>query len=64
MEINKNVQILSIEAKDLIDNSKVITNKTIRKGSLDDSLEVDKLRTLSDKIILFNERDKDIILMI
>lgn len=55
MEINKNVQILSIEAKDLIDNSKVITNKTIRKGSLDDSLEVDKLRTLSDKIILFNE---------
>lgn len=55
MEINKNVQILSIEAKDLIGNNKVIINTTIRKGSLDDSLEVDKLRTLNDKIILFNE---------
>ena len=56
MKINKNVQILSIEAKDVIGNNKVITNKSLRKGSLDDSLEVDKLRTLNNKIIKF---DKD-----
>lgn len=58
METNKNVQILSIEAKDLIGNNKAITKNTLRKGSLDDSLEVDKLRTLSDKIILF-DKDKE-----
>lgn len=56
MEINKNVQILSIEAKDLIGNKKVITNKSVRIGSLDDSLEVDKLRTLNSKIIQFDEK--------
>lgn len=56
MEINKNVQILSLEAKDLIGNKKVITSKSIRKGSLDDSLEVDKLRTLNKKIIQFDEQ--------
>lgn len=56
MEINKNVQILSLEGKDLIDGRKVITNKSVRKGSLDDSLEVDKLRTLSNKIIQFDEK--------
>lgn len=56
MEINKNVQILSLEGKDLIDGKKVITNKSIRKGSLDDSLEVDKLRTLNNKIIQFDEQ--------
>lgn len=56
MEINKNVQILSLEGKDLIDNKKVITNKSTRIGSLDDSLEVDKLRTLNSKIIQFDEK--------
>lgn len=56
MEINNNVQILSLEGKDLIDNKKVITNKSLRIGSLDDSLEVDKLRTLNNKIIQFDEK--------
>ena len=53
---NKNVQILSIEAKDLLTKRYEFKDGTIFKGSLDDSMEVDKLRKLSKKIIKFDKK--------
>lgn len=54
--INKNVQILSIEAKDLVLKRCNISKDTFYKGSLDDSMEVDKLKTINKKIIRFNKK--------
>ncbi len=53
--INPNVQILSIEAKDLITKNIHINKETFYKGSLDDSMEVDELRRLNKNIIKFNK---------
>ncbi|MDM0587691.1 hypothetical protein QTH25_13020 [Clostridium perfringens] len=53
--INPNVQILSIEAKDLITKNIHINKDTFYKGSLDDSMEVDELRRLNKNIIKFNK---------
>ncbi|MBO3356280.1 hypothetical protein [Clostridium perfringens] len=55
-ELNKNVQILSIEAKDLITKNCVIKKDTFYKGSLDDSMEVDQLKKIGKKIIKFNKK--------
>lgn len=49
--MNENVQILSIEGKDLLTRNYKVNKNTIRKGSLDDSMEVDKIKTLGKKII-------------
>ena len=55
---NKNVQILSIEGKDLLVKKYKVTDKTIYKGSLDDSIEVDKLKTIGKKVIKYNKKKK------
>lgn len=56
--MNKNVQILSIEGKDLLTKNYKVDKNTLRKGSLDDSMEVDKLRTLGKYIIKFDKKKK------
>ena len=48
---NKNVQILSIEAKDLLTKNYCVDDKSLRKGSLDYSMETDELRNLSKNLI-------------
>lgn len=48
---NKNVQILSIEAKDLLTKNYCVDDKSLRKGSLDYSMETDELRNLSKTLI-------------
>lgn len=58
MKINKNVQIVTAEGKDLLIKNYRINKKTIRKGSLDDSIEVDKLKDLNKNIIKFNDKNK------
>lgn len=55
---NKNVQILTIEGKDLITKEYKINNKTFYKGSLDDSIEIDELNRISKKIIKFDKEKK------
>ena len=55
---NKNIQILSIEAKDLITKRYAINKNQKYKGSLDDSIEVDKLRELNSSIIKLNKIKK------
>lgn len=55
---NKNIQILSIEAKDLITKRYVINKNQRYKGSLDDSIEVDELRELNSSIIKLNKTKK------
>ncbi|MGM9543411.1 MAG: hypothetical protein ACI3T9_00355, partial [Romboutsia timonensis] len=54
--MNKNVQILSIEGKDLLTKNYKVNKNTIRKGSLDDSMEVDKIKTLGKKIIKLDKK--------
>ena len=54
---NKNVQILSIEAKDLLTKNYCVDDKSLRKGSLDYSMETDELRNLS-KTFLQAENEK------
>ena len=56
--INKNVQIVSVEGKDVLTKRYNITSKMIYKGSLDDSKEVDKLKEVGKKIIKFNKDKK------
>lgn len=53
---NKNVQILSIEGKDVLTKRYVVNKETLYKGSLDDSLENDELNALSKKIIKINKK--------
>ena len=53
---NRNVQIVSVEAKDVLTKQYKITDKTMRIGSLDYSMETDKLRTLGKKIIRFDNK--------
>lgn len=48
---NKNIQILSIEAKDVLFKKYKVNDNTTKKGSLDYSMETDKLRTLGKNII-------------
>ena len=52
---NKNIQILSIEAKDLITKRYEVKKHPKFTGSLDDSIEVDKLRDLNKKIIKYQK---------
>lgn len=56
--MNKNVQILSIEGKDLLTKNYKVDKNTLRKGSLDDSMEVDKLKTLGKYIIKLDKKKK------
>ena len=55
-EINKNVQIVSVEGKDVLTKNYKITDKTLRIGSLDYSMETDKLRTLGKNVIKFDKK--------
>ena len=55
-EINKNVQIVSVEGKDVLTKNYKITDKTLRIGSLDYSMETDKLRTLGKNVIKFDNK--------
>lgn len=54
--MNKNVQIFSIEGKDLLTKNYCLTKNSLRKGSLDDSMETDKLRTLGKTIIKLDKK--------
>lgn len=55
--MNKNVQILSIEAKDLVrKNYTIDTKKIMFKGSFDDSIEIDKLSEMNKSIIKLNKK--------
>ena len=56
--MNKNVQILSIEGKDLLIKKYSVDKNTIRKGSLDDSMENDELKTLGKYVIKINKKKK------
>lgn len=58
IEENKNVQILSIEGKDLITKDYKVNDNTFYKGSFDDSIEIDKLKDISKKIIKYNVKTK------
>lgn len=55
---NKNIQILSIEAKDLLFRKYKVNDNTIKKGSLDYSMETDKLGTLGKSIIKVDKNKK------
>jgi len=55
---NKNVQILSIEGKDLITKKYEVNKNSIYKASLDDAMEVDELKRLNKKIISYNKNKK------
>ena len=48
---NRNVQIISVEGKDVLTKDYSIDDKTLRIGSLDYSMETDKLRKLGKNII-------------
>jgi hypothetical protein len=48
---NENIQILSVEAKDLLVKDYKVNDKTIRKGSLDYSMETDELRNLGKTLV-------------
>ena len=56
---NKNVQILSVEAKDLLTKNYCVDDKSLRKGSLDYSMETDELRNLS-KTLIKEDKKKDV----
>ena len=58
MALNKNVQILSIEGKDLLTRRYKFNKHSIYKGSLDDSIEIDELNRISKKIIKLNDKKK------
>ena len=55
---NKNIQILSIEAKDLITKRYEVKKSPKFTGSLDDSIEIDELNNLSKKIVKYNKKKK------
>ena len=48
---NRNVQIVSVEGKDVLTKNYTITDKTLKIGSLDYSMETDELRNLSKTLI-------------
>ena len=52
---NRNVQIVSVEGKDVLTKDYKITDKTLRIGSLDYSMETDKIRTLGKNIIKYDK---------
>ena len=54
--MNKNVQIFSIEGKDLLTKNYCLTKNSLRKGSLDDSMETDKIKTLGKTIIKLDKK--------
>lgn len=54
--MNNNIQILSIEGKDLLTRRYKVDESTIRKGSLDDSMEIDKLKKVGKTIIKYNKK--------
>ena len=56
--MNKNVQILTIEGKDLLTRRYKFNKHSICKGSLDDSIEIDELNRISKKIIKLNDKKK------
>lgn len=53
--LNKNVQILSVEGKDVLSKYFRTNDKTVYKGSLDDAMEVDKLKTINKNIIKYSK---------
>ncbi|OSA95782.1 UNVERIFIED_ORG: hypothetical protein B2H93_05000, partial [Clostridium botulinum] len=55
---NRNVQIVSVEAKDVLTKKYKINDNTLKIGSLDYSMETDKLRTLGKNIIKINKKNK------
>jgi hypothetical protein len=54
---NRNIQIVSVEAKDVLTKNYKITDKTLKIGSLDYSMETDKLKTINKKIIKYNDKN-------
>lgn len=54
--MNKNIQILSIEGKDVLTKNYCVSKDSLFKASLDDSIEVDELKTLGKKIIKTNKK--------
>jgi hypothetical protein len=52
---NKNVQILSIDAKDLVSKNYSVNKNSMKKGSLDYSMETDEIRELGKTIIKVDE---------
>lgn len=55
---NKNVQILSIEGKDVLSKYYKTNKFTKYNGSLDDSMETDKLKKIGKTIIRYNKDKK------
>ena len=53
--LNKNVQTLSVEGKDVLSKYFRTNDKTVYKGSLDDAMEVDKLKTINKNIIKYSK---------
>ena len=54
---NRNVQIVSVEAKDVLTKKYKITDNTLKIGSLDYSMETDKLKTFKKNIIKYNDKN-------
>lgn len=52
---NRNVQIVTVEGKDVLTKNYFITDKTLKIGSLDYSMETDKLRTLGKNVIKYDK---------
>lgn len=53
---NRNVQIVSAEAKDVLTKKYNINDKTLKIGSLDYSMETDKIKTLGKNVIKFDDK--------
>lgn len=53
---NRNVQIVSVEGKDVLVKKYKITDNTLRIGSLDYSMETDKLKTIGKNIIKYDSK--------
>ena len=55
---NRNVQIVSVEGKDVLTKNYIINDNTLKIGSLDYSMETDKLKTLGKNIIKYDRFDE------
>lgn len=53
---NRNVQMVSVEGKDVLTKNYVITDKTMKIGSLDYSMETDKIRKIGKNIIKYDSK--------
>lgn len=53
---NRNVQIVSVEGKDVLTKNYTITDKTLKIGSLDYSMETDKIKTIGKNIIKYDTK--------